>query len=359
MPLKIIRRPKSPNWILRGTVRGIRIEESTGTDDKKTAEEIRAKREAELLVESIYGRRATATFAQAALSYLEQGGSKRYLNEIISYFGTTSVAQIDQNAIDRGARKLYPDASDSTRVRQFYVPVSAVLTHAAKRGWCPKLIIERPKTPQGRNRWITLAESNRLIDACAEHLRPLVIFLIYTGARVGEALWLNWRHVDLKRRHVIFPKTKNGDARGVPLHQRVIVALANLPHREGEVFRRPDGLPYEPLEDDDDENRSAGSRIKTAFRGACRRAKIDDFHPHDCRHTFATWHYAQNRDLTALMRLGGWRDIKSVIRYVHVNVDELRDTIDRLPGEIWGSRSPTGRKGHDHQLHKMRSIPPW
>jgi len=158
MPLKIIRRPKSPNWILRGTVRGIRIEESTGTDDKKTAEEIRAKREAELLVESIYGRRATATFAQAALSYLEQGGSKRYLNEIISYFGTTSVAQIDQNAIDRGARKLYPDASDSTRVRQFYVPVSAVLTHAAKRGWCPKLIIERPKTPQGRNRWITLAD---------------------------------------------------------------------------------------------------------------------------------------------------------------------------------------------------------
>src|SRR5262249_1950720 len=163
-------------------------------------------------------------------------------------------AQIDQNAIDRGARKLYPDASDSTRVRQFYVPVSAALTHAAKRGWCPKLIIERPKTPQGRYRWITLADSNRLIHPCAEHLRLLVSFLIYPGARVGEALWLNWRHVDLKRGHVIFPETKNGDARGVPLHQRVIGALANLPHRDGEVFRRPDGLPYEPREDNDDEN---------------------------------------------------------------------------------------------------------
>jgi integrase len=185
--------------------------------------------------------------------------------------------------------------------------------------------------PLGRNRWITLAETNRLIAESADHLRPLVTFLIYTGARTGEALWLDWRHVDLKREHVIFPKTKNGDARGVPLHQRVVVALTNLPHREGEVFRRPDGLAYHRPEDDD-ENRSAGSRIKTAFRGACKRAKIADFHPHDCRHTFATWHYTHNRNLTALMRLGGWRDIKSVIRYMHVNVDELRDTIDRLPG---------------------------
>jgi integrase len=332
MSLRLVRRPKSPYWIIRGTIRGIRIEESSGTYDKKIAEEIRAKREAEILAESVYGRRATATFAQAALSYIERGGSKRYLNKIITHFATTPLARIDQDAIDRGARKLYPDALDSTRVRQFYVPVSAVLMHAAKRGWCSKLIIERPKTPPGRNRWITLAESNRLIDESADHLRPLVTFLIYTGARVGEALWLDWRNVDLKRGHVIFPKTKNGEARGVPLQQRLLVALANLPHREGEVFRRPDGSAYERPEDDDDENRSAGSRIKTAFRGACRRAKIKDFHPHDCRHTFATWHYTHNRDLTALMRLGGWRDVKSVIRYMHVNVDELRDTIDRLPG---------------------------
>jgi integrase len=332
MSLRLVRRPKSPHWIIRGTLRGVRVEESSGTDNKKAAEEIRAKREAELLAETVYGRRATATFAQAALSYLEQGGSKRYLNDIISHFARTPLARINQDAIDQGARKLYPNVCDSTRVRQFYVPVSAVLTHAAKRGWCSKAIIERPRTPPGRNRWITLTEANRLIEACAGHLRPLVIFLIYTGARTGEALWLDWRHVDLNRGHVIFPKTKNGDARGVPLHPRVSAALGNLSHRERDVFRRPDGAPYERPEDEDDENRSAGTRIKTAFRGACKRANINDFHPHDCRHTFATWHYAHNRDLTALMRLGGWRDIKSVIRYMHVNVDELRNTIDRLPG---------------------------
>jgi integrase len=330
MSLKLVRRHKSPYWIIRGSIRGRRIEESTGTSKKKTAEEIRAKREAELLAECVYGRRATATFAQAALSYLEGGGSKRFLDPVITHFGTTPLAKIDQDAIDRGARKVYPEASGATRNRQFYTPVSAVMTHAARRGWCALLILERPSPSEERVRWLTLEEANCLIEACSQHLRPLVTFLFYTGARAGEALWLDWRCVDLMRGHVSFPKTKNGEVRGVPLHPRAIAALANLPHRKGEVFRRPDGLPYVRPEADDDT--SAGSRIAKAFAGACRRAKIDDFHPHDCRHTWATWHYAANRDLGALQKLGGWKSVRMVMRYAHVNVDELRHTIDRLPG---------------------------
>ena len=154
--------------------------------------------------------------------------------------------------------------------------------------------------------------------------------MLYTGARVGEALWLDWRDVDLARNHVSFPKTKDGDARGVPLHARIIAALTYLPHRDGEVFRRPDGLPYARPKNMTDT--SAGSRIKNAFGGARRRAGIDNFHPHDCRHTWATWHYAENRDLGALMKLGGWRTVAMVLRYAHVNVAELAASINALPG---------------------------
>jgi len=112
--------------------------------------------------------------------------------------------------------------------------------------------------------------------------------------------------------------------------------LANLPHRDGEVFRRPDGLAYERPKKITDT--SGGSRIKNAFAGACRRAGIENFHPHDCRHTWATWHYAKSRDLGALMKLGGWRTVSMVLRYAHVNVDELAHTIDALPGGNLGER---------------------
>ena len=204
----------------------------TGVGDRKVAEEIRAKRESDLIEQAVHGRRATATFAESALSYLEAGGAKRFLEPVIRHFGVTPLAKIDQDGVDKGARKLYPNASDATRLR--YTPVSAVLQHAAKRGWCAPLFLER------------------LIDAGGDHLKPLVQFLLLTGARLGEALWLDWREVDLVRGHVAFLDTKNGESRGAPLHPRLVATLANLPHREGCVFRRPDGLPYERTKGGDD-----------------------------------------------------------------------------------------------------------
>lgn len=329
MPLKLTRRKRSPYWIIRGTVRGSRFEESTETDNAELAEEIRAAREAELHREAIYGRQSTTTFAEAAVSYVETTGNKRYLNPIIAHFGVLPLAMIDQEALDKASRKLYPDVSPSTRNRQFFTPVSAVLHHAARRKWCARPIIERPKQPRGRIRWLAPEEAERLIAACSPRFRPMVIFLLYTGARAGEAVWLDWSCVDLNRAHVTFPRTKNGDARGMPLHPRVVAALANQPTRGGEVFRGPRNRPYSRPKGEDDH--SAGTRIKNAFGGACRRAGITDFTPHDCRHTWATWHYAVNRDIGALQKLGGWRSVAMVMRYAHVNVGELAATIDRLP----------------------------
>jgi len=138
--------------------------------------------------------------------------------------------------------------------------------------------------------------------------------------------------VDLSERR----RTKNNEPRGVPLHPRVRAVLANLPHRQGEVFRRPDGLPYARLRENDT---SAGDRIKKAFGGACERAGIKSFTPHDCRHTWVTWHYAKNRDLLALRRLGGWKTLSMVARYAHINVGELAHTIDNLPWIECGGKS--------------------
>src|SRR5262249_26888653 len=127
-----------------------------------------------------------------------------------------------------------------------------------------------------------------------------------------------------------FLDTKNGDARGVPLHPRLVDALGAVGHRSGAVFRRPDGQPY-------GQRTYGGGPIKTAFKGACRRAGITNFTPHACRHTWATWHYAANRDLVALMQLGGWKSEKMVLRYTHMNVAQHAQSIGLLPWEKSGN----------------------
>lgn len=349
MPLTLKRRHGSPSWYLRGTVRGISVDESTGTGDRKAAEEVRAVREAELLKRSVHGDSAVRTFAEAALSYMEAGGEAVHMAPILTVIGRKPLAAIGQAEIDALARKLKPAGGPATFNRHVYTPVSAVLHHAARKRWCDKPVISRPKEPMGRVRWISHEEADRLIDAAAPHIQPLVIFLLSTGARLSEALYLDWREVDLSACHVEFLDTKNGEARGVPLHPRAVAALANLPHRTGAVFRRslpyttasgvkrPLGGPYEVRED-------GGGQIKTAWKGMLKRAGISDFSPHDCRHTWATWHYRANRDLTALMELGGWKTAAMVMRYAHVNTSHLAGSI----GQIWGKSgdlpSPATRK---------------
>ena len=103
------------------------------------------------------------------------------------------------------------------------------------------------------------------------------------------------------------------------------------------------GEPYAPLDADDDTDVSGGTRIKTGFRAACSRAKITNFHPHDCRHTWATWHYQENRDLNMLMHLGGWSSLSMVPRYAHVNVAHTAPSIKAMPS-IGPVKAPPANK---------------
>lgn len=329
MPLRLTRRHGSPNFYIRGTIRGVTVDESTGVDDEKAAEAFRAKREWDIINGQITGRRPVATFLEAAVAYMEDEGESRFLDPLIKHFGTMPLDEIDTAIIETAAKKLYPGRAASTRNRQVFTPVSAVIRHAAVRGRAQLKPIDRPKQPRGRVRWIRPEEAERLIGECADHLRPLVVFLLYTGARMGEALSLEWSEVDITRAQAVFLDTKSDEDRGVPLAPRVVAELANLPgNRLGQVFRRQDGKPYA--------DRDGGGQIKTGFNGACRRAGIANFTPHDCRHTWATWHYAQHRDLIGLMRLGGWKSERMVMRYAHVNVSDLAASVAALPGGMTG-----------------------
>jgi len=367
MPLKLVPgRHGSPYFYIRGSVRGISVDESTGTSERAAAEDIRILREAELLKRSIHGDSATRTFAEAALSYMEAGGEREHLAPLLKHFAKKKLAQIAQQEIDDAAAKLKPGLSPATLNRQIYTPMAAVLHHAARKGWCSKPVIARPSQPEGRVRWITHAEAEVLIEAAPENgLRPLVIFLLCTGTRITEALSLDWRDVDLGRRHVSILNegsggagTKNGESRGVPLHTRATVALANLPHRTGKVFRphygsvrangtlRPIGDPYKSRDG------KGGGQVKNAWAKMIKRAGLTNFTPHDCRHTWATWHYAANRDIAALMELGGWSDVESVMRYTHVNVGHLAPSIARIWGDA-GQKS--GDQGSGDQAMSLAS----
>ncbi len=330
MPLIVSRRKDRPGAL---TISGritlpdgsrVRIRARAQSDRLKLAREEAAALETKILRNAWHGeRRGARSFAEAVASYIKSAkrteGDKDRLHRIMVALGDVTLAAVGQEAVDEvRAKILRTDASPATVLRGVISPIRAVLQHAHRRGWCDAPIFEVPKQPPGRPRFLLPGEAERLIATAAPHVRPLLIVLLSTGARMSEAIELDWRDVDLVGARVIFWRTKGGNRRVAVLTPRAVVALANLPEREGPVFRwQTPALKRSSAYVD--RGRREGGQIRTAWHGALRRAGLDaDLTPHDLRHTWATWHYAVHRDLLLLKVDGGWWSVTLVERYAHL-----------------------------------------
>lgn len=54
------------------------------------------------------------------------------------------------------------------------------------------------------------------------------------------------------------------------------------------------------------------------FERACKAVGIEDFHWHDLRHTWASWHVQRGTPLMVLKELGGWETVEMVQKYAHL-----------------------------------------
>jgi integrase len=349
MPLTKFQRKPGGAWYIRGTVRDQRVYETTSTTDEKAAEAIRIKREAELLDQSIFGRKAVATFEQAALSYIETGRFDRFIGEydqrtgtwsgVLGHFWGRKLLTIRQADLDRAATKLMPKAKGQSRNRNVYTPFIAVWNHAAKQDMCEPRRWTRPMTVDvDKRRYATLTEVAAMEAAAAPHLRPLLIFLVYTGARLTEALEMQWSDIDLEHRWCVFRETKrHNETRGVPLHARAVAALESvtLPlkkrkagavyHRKGPVFLTNKGRPYI------DKERRSGGQVKTAWATMCRNAGVEGLTPHSMRHTCATWLLAVGIDEHTRDTILGHTSSEMSRVYADISQQALIEAVDKLP----------------------------
>ncbi|MFE8872744.1 tyrosine-type recombinase/integrase [Acetobacter persici] len=360
MSLKVVKRKGRDTLYVRGTVGGQSIYESTGTNSPKQAEAFRAKREAELWQESVYGKRAVITFDRAAAAYLaaelRSDTTVTHIERLLGHFRGRKVASIKQQDLDEAYRSILTAGSEAkaaTKIRAILTPLRAILEFSAIRGWCDKPAFERPKVEQVRMQFLRPEEATALVNEAAPHIRPLLVFLIATGARMSEALELEWQDVDLDgARAVVWQK--QGNERHIDLPPVAVIALSGIPWRDGRVFRpatkRRDSQGVMRWVVGDayyDTNRTGGGQIKSAWASACRRAGlpghervwtpkgekwpkrafVPEMSPHSLRHTFATWHYCANRDLLKLKEDGGWQTITMVTRYAKKMPDHYQGQI--------------------------------
>lgn len=251
------------------------------------------------------------TFSDAAASYLEHGGEPRYLPRIIGAIGHLPIATMAPFDVKRMALALYPepDYSNATRNRQALTPARAVLIHGYERGWCPLMRLTRFRQPPPRRKapaspaWLQIFVRQCDLDGLS-HLAALVLFMAFTGARVSEAVRLEWPQVDLGARRALILKTKTGINSTRDMPDSLVDRLRALRERPapGPVFRYTSRY-------------SVGERIAAV----CQRAGLPYKSPHLCgRHSFATNSIAMGMDIKTAMEAGDWKSSTVFIEtYVH------------------------------------------
>jgi len=171
-----------------------------------------------------------------------------------------------------------------------------------------------------KERILNLDEEQRLLEASAEHLKPMLITALYTGMRRGEILSLEWRNVDLTKRLIRVEKTKNGKIRFIPINDLLLNELAGLKMNNGGsdyVFLYP--KTHNPVKD-----------VKTAFNAAKRRAGIKDLRFHDLRHTFASRLIESGVDIITVKDLLGHCSVETTQRYTHSRADQKMKAVQSL-----------------------------
>jgi integrase len=78
-------------------------------------------------------------------------------------------------------------------------------------------------------RAFTLPELRKLLAACDDEWRSLVLFGFYTGARLGDLAMLTWQNIDLQRNEVHYTSRKTGRTVIVPLANALRTHVESLP----------------------------------------------------------------------------------------------------------------------------------
>ena len=144
----------------------------------------------------------------------------------------------------------------------------------------------RAETP--RYRRLAPGEQDRLLQNAGDHLRALIVAILFTGCRVGELLNLTWEQIrrdeDGKPRWLMLPatNTKTYRLRPLPIGARLSAELDMRQHGPDGTAFGPEAFVF---------GNKVGEKInsvKKAWAGTCRRAGISGLQIRDLRREFAS-----------------------------------------------------------------------
>lgn len=314
------------------TPSGERIRRSTETKDRKAAQEYHDRLKADLWRQDKLGDTPDRTFEEAAVKFLREcEGQRDYATKLrhVAYwreqFAGRPIRSLTADEISNAlpTHRIVNGESGtpltgSTRNR-YIATIKRMLNLCEGWEWIDRVPkMPRYYEPDVRVRWEPPQVIAALIKALRlEWMRDAAIVAVATGMRESELFGLAPAQIDLAQCNawITHEGAKSKRARAVPLNADAVGVLerrvATARHL---VFTRGEGLSARIQQID-----------KRDFERACRAVGIEDFHWHDLRHTWASWHVQRGTPLMVLKELGGWETIEMVQKYAHLAPSHLAE----------------------------------
>ena len=240
---------------------------------------------------------------------------------VVNFFGSSNpLEDVMPEQIDTFIMSLEDMGNSNATINRKLAALSKMLRFGHERGWLrgmPK--IERKKEPKGRIRWLTYAEEDELVakfrDLARNDMADLILVLVDTGMRVGEALALEWK--DIENGLITIWKTKNDEPRSVPMTSRVQDILQS---------RQTLGLesPFANVK------QTSFNHVWNYVRGLLGFTKDSQYVPHCLRHTCASRMVQAGVPLLTVKEVLGHKSIQVTMRYAHLAPKNLSDAIIKL-----------------------------
>lgn len=220
-----------------------------------------------------------------------------------------------------------PSASSRNNCRSALICYGKYLIDVGARKKNPAVRIERVRPKRGTPKPLPAGQVPSLVDVAGRHgpmVECLVTLALNTGLRPSEVRLLQWTEIAGDTAYLV---QKGGHQRMVYLNARCQLALeAWRPYCSSDTWvfpsprKRGTAIGYEWVR-----RKMLVLGQETGIR-ACR--------PHRLRHTFATTHYRQNRDLLLLQQALGHANVANTRIYAGIENAALRDSLDQLSFDL-------------------------
>lgn len=351
----LYKRADSEQWWCDITINGKRIRETTGTTDRRQAQEYHDKLKAESWRVTHMGDKPQYTWQETVVRYLKESAGLKRLNDDLPhlrwlnrYLGNKRLVEINRDLLEFIAAERFKPYEEHHLDKQGNVTKTVTVTVKAAtvkrtidrltfvlrqaQGWGWLDAIPSKPTIQVRARKGRELPADRciaLLNLLPLHLRDVCEFSLETGLRQSNALGLRWDWVFLQERMVVIPDThfKQGRAHGLPLSGRAaeLVSARRGDHPEYVFTYR--GAPMQ------------GIQSKTWKKYLVLAGLDRDTRWHDLRHTWASRKVRAGVPLRSVQEMAGWASLSMVERYSHLQVQHLLRYADTQPTDSLATTS--------------------